>query len=149
MVHQYKLNGFNIVLDSCSGAIHVVDEVAYDIIAMIKEKDTQTIVDEIMAVYGIWAHVRTQDGHAGYMLLKHLGGDQPAAVANAAPLDGTTVRLLGSRPVSAWQHTADGYVFAFPESCIVADLTTGAVTTVPAESLPFWHAALPGTATTP
>ena len=104
---------------------------------------------EIMAVYGIWAHVRTQDGHAGYMLLKHLGGDQPAAVANAAPLDGTTVRLLGSRPVSAWQHTADGYVFAFPESCIVADLTTGAVTTVPAESLPFWHAALPGTATTP
>ena len=52
MVHQYKLNGFNIVLDSCSGAIHVVDEVAYDIIAMIKEKDTQAIVDEIMAVYG-------------------------------------------------------------------------------------------------
>ena len=34
MVHQYKLNGFNIVLDSCSGAVHDVDEVAYDMIAM-------------------------------------------------------------------------------------------------------------------
>ena len=36
MVHQYQLNGYNIVLDSCSGSIHVVDEVAYDIIALFK-----------------------------------------------------------------------------------------------------------------
>ena len=34
MVHQYQLNGYNIVLDSCSGSIHVVDEVAYDVIAL-------------------------------------------------------------------------------------------------------------------
>ena len=33
MIHQYQLNGYNIVLDTCSGAIHVVDEVAYDLIA--------------------------------------------------------------------------------------------------------------------
>jgi amino acid transporter len=52
MVHQYKLNGYNIVLDTCSGAIHVVDEVAYDIIAMIKEKDADQITEEIMARYG-------------------------------------------------------------------------------------------------
>ena len=32
MVHQYKLGGYNIVLDVCSGAVHAVDEVAYDII---------------------------------------------------------------------------------------------------------------------
>ena len=31
MVHQYQLNGYNIVLDTCSGSVHVVDEVAYDI----------------------------------------------------------------------------------------------------------------------
>ena len=31
MVHQYQLGGYNIVLDICSGAVHVVDEVAYDI----------------------------------------------------------------------------------------------------------------------
>ena len=34
MVHQYQLNGYNIVLDTCSGSIHVVDEVAYDVIAL-------------------------------------------------------------------------------------------------------------------
>ena len=35
MVHQYKLNGYNIVLDTCSGSVHVVDDVAYDIIEML------------------------------------------------------------------------------------------------------------------
>ena len=34
MVHQYQLNGYNIVLDTCSGSVHVVDDVAYDVIAM-------------------------------------------------------------------------------------------------------------------
>ena len=33
MIHQYKLNGYNIVLDVCSGSIHLVDEIAYDLIA--------------------------------------------------------------------------------------------------------------------
>ncbi len=35
MVHQYKLNDYNIVLDTCSGSIHVVDEVAYDVISLL------------------------------------------------------------------------------------------------------------------
>ena len=48
MVHQYKLNGYNIVLDMCSGSVHVVDEVAYDIIAMFKEKSTDEIVKYII-----------------------------------------------------------------------------------------------------
>ena len=41
MVHQYKLGGYNIVLDICSGSVHAVDEVAYDIIGMFEghEKD--------------------------------------------------------------------------------------------------------------
>ena len=34
MIHQYKLNGMNIVLDVNSGAVHLVDDVAYDVIAM-------------------------------------------------------------------------------------------------------------------
>ena len=29
MVHQYQLNGYNIVLDTASGSVHGVDEVAY------------------------------------------------------------------------------------------------------------------------
>ena len=32
MVHQYKNNGFNIVLDVNSGAVHVVDDIVYDLI---------------------------------------------------------------------------------------------------------------------
>ncbi len=34
MIHQYKLNGYNIVLDVCSGSVHAVDDIAYDIIAL-------------------------------------------------------------------------------------------------------------------
>ena len=37
MIHQYKLNGYNIVLDVFSGSVHIVDEVAYDVIAMYEE----------------------------------------------------------------------------------------------------------------
>ena len=33
MIHQYKMFNQNIVLDICSGSIHVVDEIAYDMIA--------------------------------------------------------------------------------------------------------------------
>ena len=34
MIHQFKLNGYNIVLDVCSGGVHVVDDLAYDAIAL-------------------------------------------------------------------------------------------------------------------
>lgn len=47
MVHQYKLNGYNIVLDSCSGSIHVVDDVAYDIIAMYQHNSPEEIVKAV------------------------------------------------------------------------------------------------------
>lgn len=32
MIHQYKSNGFNIVLDVNSGAVHIVDDIVYDIL---------------------------------------------------------------------------------------------------------------------
>ena len=52
MVHQYKLNGYNIVLDTCSGSIHVVDEVAYDIIELFPKKTADEIVADMMKKYG-------------------------------------------------------------------------------------------------
>ena len=52
MVHQYKLNGYNIVLDTCSGSIHVVDEVAYDIIELFPKKTVDDIVSDMMEKYG-------------------------------------------------------------------------------------------------
>ena len=51
MVHQYKLNGYNIVLDTFSGAVHVVDDVAYDIIAAYKTTDAMVLEKEILSRY--------------------------------------------------------------------------------------------------
>ncbi len=51
MVHQYKLNGYNIVLDSCSGSIHAVDEVAYDIIEKFKQERPEEIVRQLLVKY--------------------------------------------------------------------------------------------------
>ena len=61
MVHQYKLNGYNIVLDTCSGSVHTVDEVAYDIIAMYKTHTKEQIVAEIMKRYGNMPDVTEED----------------------------------------------------------------------------------------
>ncbi len=41
VVHQYKNNGYNIVLDVNSGSVHVVDELVYDAIALLNEGKTQ------------------------------------------------------------------------------------------------------------
>ena len=51
MVHQYKLNGYNIVLDTCSGSVHVVDEVAYDIIEQYPQKNSEEIIKFITEKY--------------------------------------------------------------------------------------------------
>ena len=51
MIHQYKQGGFNIVLDVCSGAVHVVDEVAYDIIALFEEHSKEEVLSVIKEKY--------------------------------------------------------------------------------------------------
>lgn len=37
LIHQYKNNGYNIVLDVNSGSVHVVDDIVYDVIACMVE----------------------------------------------------------------------------------------------------------------
>ena len=51
MVHQYKQNGYNIVLDTCSGSVHTVDDVAYDIIEKYPTSNTEEIVAFILDKY--------------------------------------------------------------------------------------------------
>ena len=51
MIHQYKLGGYNIVLDVCSGSVHVVDEIAYDIIANFENNTKQAVLDNVCALY--------------------------------------------------------------------------------------------------
>ena len=61
MVHQYKLNGYNIVLDTCSGSVHAVDDVAYDVIELYKEKPKEEIVRELLAKYAGRPDVTAED----------------------------------------------------------------------------------------
>ncbi len=61
MVHCYKLGGLNIVLDICSGSVHVVDEVAYDIIEMYEDKPKDEIVTAVLEKYADRADVTKQE----------------------------------------------------------------------------------------
>ena len=61
MVHQYQLNGYNIVLDTCSGSVHVVDDVAYDVIAMYADHTPDEIVSAMMEKYGDRPDVTEED----------------------------------------------------------------------------------------
>ena len=51
MIHSYKLNGYNIVLDMASGSVHSVDEVAYDAISMYEEKSKEEITAFLLDKY--------------------------------------------------------------------------------------------------
>ncbi len=47
MVHQYKLLNQNIVLDTCSGGVYSVDEMAYDTIKIFNEQTKEQVIDKI------------------------------------------------------------------------------------------------------
>ncbi len=51
MIHQYKLGGYNIVLDIASGAVHAVDDIAYDIIADFENKSKEEILLSLSEKY--------------------------------------------------------------------------------------------------
>ena len=51
MIHQYKLNGYNIVLDVYSGSVHVVDELAYDVIGMYESHTPDEITAAMLEKY--------------------------------------------------------------------------------------------------
>lgn len=51
MVHQYINNGYHIVLDVNSGAIHVVDEVVYDVIPLFEKNSKEEITGLLREKY--------------------------------------------------------------------------------------------------
>jgi len=79
LIHQYKNNGYNIVLDVNSGAVHVVDELCYDVIEQLgRERDT-------------WTAESLRAPELPERLREHLGGaydssDIGEALADAAEL---------------------------------------------------------------
>lgn len=51
MIHAYKMNGYNIIIDQNSGCVHSVDEVAYDIITSYEDKSKDEIKSFILEKY--------------------------------------------------------------------------------------------------
>ena len=51
MIHQYKNNGYNIVMDVCSGSVHVVDEVTYDAIALYENEEREVVAVKLKELY--------------------------------------------------------------------------------------------------
>ncbi|MFC7677628.1 thioether cross-link-forming SCIFF peptide maturase [Paenibacillus sp. GCM10028914] len=49
MIHQYQLNGYNIVLDTYSGSVHVVDDLAYEIIELYEHTSPEEILTLMLA----------------------------------------------------------------------------------------------------
>ena len=43
MIHAYKMNGYNIIIDQNSGCVHSVDEVAFDIITRFENESKADI----------------------------------------------------------------------------------------------------------
>jgi hypothetical protein len=66
MIHQYKLNGYNIVLDVYSGSIHLTDEAAYDAIRYMDEGKTREEAEKLLTVWN------PGNGHVGLGAVKSL-----------------------------------------------------------------------------
>ena len=67
MIHQYRNNGYNIVMDVYSGAVHVVDDVCYDVIAEVNRAEEEPTAESL----------KTPEVKTG--LLAKLGGRYEAA----------------------------------------------------------------------
>lgn len=57
MIHSYQLNGYNIVLDVNSGAVHVLDDLSYQLVHALEEGSLtedcpQKLVEQFAAEYG-------------------------------------------------------------------------------------------------
>ena len=52
MIHQYKSNGYAIVLDVNSGSVHVVDDIVYDCIALLDQGcSNEEVTEKLSASY--------------------------------------------------------------------------------------------------
>ena len=47
MIHKYKMNGHNIVLDVNGGSVHVFDDISYDVLDYYKDLSADEIVEKL------------------------------------------------------------------------------------------------------
>ena len=48
LVHQYKNNGYNIIMDVNSGSIHVVDDLVYDMVMILNEHEPYKVLRTVI-----------------------------------------------------------------------------------------------------
>ena len=80
MVHRYQLGGYNIVLDICSGAVHVVDEIAYDMIGLYEETTKEDILAQMWEKYGEREDVTEEELAQCYDQIGELKADRKSVV---------------------------------------------------------------------
>ena len=51
VIHQYKNNGYNIVLDVNSGSVHVVDDIVYDVIPLFENGSREEVISRLSGKY--------------------------------------------------------------------------------------------------
>ncbi len=61
MIHAYKLNGYNIVIDGCSGSIHAVDDVAWDVIDLFPDHSPEEITKALLEKYAARPDVTAEE----------------------------------------------------------------------------------------
>ena len=90
MVHQFVLNGCHIVVDTCSGSIHDVDEVAYDMIALFPDHTEEDIIRAMLEKYAGREDVTREDLHLCYQDIQALRDQHklfvPDTYASLAPV---------------------------------------------------------------
>ncbi len=72
MIHQYKLGGYNIVLDISSGSVHAVDEIAYDAIALYEKEPKEKVLAVLAEQYEGKDGVTKQDLEECYAQIEEL-----------------------------------------------------------------------------
>ena len=73
MIHCYQLGGYNIVLDICSGAVHAVDELAYDMIQQYETLDREELLQRMREKHTSVPEAELQDCYEQITALKDEG----------------------------------------------------------------------------
>ncbi len=94
MIHKYKLNDYNIVLDVYSGGVHLVDELTYDMLDNVAppfdEKCPERVIEKMSRFYDrdeiISCYNEVVELHREQLLFSEDGYEKYAAMSVAAPL---------------------------------------------------------------
>ena len=73
MIHCYQLGGYNIVLDICSGAVHAVDELAYDMIQQYEVLGREELLQRMREKHTSVPEAELQDCYEQITALKDEG----------------------------------------------------------------------------